>query len=436
MARNFRVYQKKRGNRRTGSKKLGGAGEAVFFAVSLLLGCGGLVLMSTTLLVPEWRANNEFVKVTCAARDTRVGHKKGDDGTLYRPEVQIEYEIDGETYRIWTCDIHTVRGGGYSTDDKAARKTVEQFEIGGNYFCYYDPADPSEAVLVRGSNWWVWLSFIVPISFVLIGGGGLIYTLLTWGKSAERQAVIAKQAANLGPFANGQSKLDVPYVPLGSKITDSPGTKLAFRLPIVGSNTWTLFTWLAICILWNAIVSFCGVIAVRGHARGDPDWLLTIFLILFAAIGVGLIAFFIRQLLVSARVGPTLVEVSDQPMYPGEPYRMFVSQTGRLKMNHLEMLLVCDEETTYREGTDTRTETCRVYEEPLLRQEEIHVGAGTPFEADFEVRVPLQAMHSFKSGHNEITWKILVKGSPAGWPQFERSFPVIVYPGRNGKNNT
>jgi hypothetical protein len=42
-------------------------------------------------------------------------------------------------------------------------------------------------------------------------------------------------------------------------------------------------------------------------------------------------------------------------------------------------------------------------------------------------------MHSFKSAHNEIAWKLLVKGSPVRWPEFERSFPVIVYPGRNGK---
>ena len=52
-----------------------------------------------------------------------------------------------------------------------------------------------------------------------------------------------------------------------------------------------------------------------------------------------------------------------------------------------------------------------------------------------QLAVPVGAMHSFKSGHNEVTWRILVKGSPARWPDFERSFPVIIYPRVNGKND-
>jgi len=41
-------------------------------------------------------------------------------------------------------------------------------------------------------------------------------------------------------------------------------------------------------------------------------------------------------------------------------------------------------------------------------------------------------MHSFRSGHNEVSWKIVVKGDVAGWPDYERSFPLIVYPCVNG----
>jgi len=105
-------------------------------------------------------------------------------------------------------------------------------------------------------------------------------------------------------------------------------------------------------------------------------------------------------------------------------------------MNSLEMLLVCDEETTFRQGTDTRIERERVYSGPLFRREQFEVAGAAPFEAECELEVPAGAMHSFKSGHNAIAWKILVKGSPVRWPDFERSFPVIVYPGLNGKSDT
>lgn len=436
LARSFRFYQKKRGNRRTGSEKLGTAGEALFFAVFFLLGCAGLVVMLTTLAVPEWRANHEFARETCTVRQTRIGEKPGDNAALYRPEVQIEYQVEGETYRIWTYNIHTIRDGGYSTGQDDAQAVLEDFVPGEQYSVYYNPSDPTEAVLVRGSSWWVWLSFLVPISFILIGGGGLLLRIFTWGKSTERRAALARQAAMIGGLtADGGAEPGFPYVPVAANVTDSPGTKLAFRLPVAGSVAGALFVWLVVCLLWNGIVSVFVVIVIGSFLAGDPNWFLTFFMSPFVLIGIGLIVVFLRQLVVATGIGPTLLEISEQPLYPGQQCRVFLSQTGRLKMNWLELLLVCDEETTYRQGTDTRTETQRVYEEPFVRREQLEVAGGAPFETECEVTVPAGAMHSFKSGHNEVAWKILVRGSPARWPDFERSFRVIVYPGRNGKGD-
>jgi hypothetical protein len=443
VARSFRLYQKKRGNRRTGSDKFGSAQEALFFAVLLLLGCVGLVVLFLTLVIPEWRVNHEFVRQTCTVRGARVRQKESEDGTLYRPEVEIEYAVDGKTYVTWTYDIHNIRDNGYSPDRDGAQAIVDRFQRELQqqtvplHNCWYDPEDPHNAVLVRRSAWWVWLSLIVPISFILLGAGGVAYTLFTWGKSAERCAAIARQAAHLDPFAGkGGARSDFPYIPAATQITDSPGTKLAFRLPSARSPVWALFAWLTVCLLWNGVVLVFAIIAIGGFLKGAPDWTLTAFVIPFVLIGIALIGFFLRQLVVTTAIGPTLVEISDQPLHPGQRYRLFLSQTGRLKMHWLELLLVCDEETTYRQGTDTRTERHRVCQRPLLRREGLEVRGGAPFEADCEVEVPAGAMHSFKSAHNEITWKLLVKGSPATWPDYERSFPVIVHPNENGNPKT
>ena len=436
MARNFRLYEKKRGNRRTGSRKLGSAGEALFFAVFFVLGCGGLVVLFATLVFPEWRAAHEFVQHKCLVLDKQIGQTQRDDGSVYRPEIRIEYEIDGVTYRQWTYDIWSYEADdGYSPgrDDKLA--VLDRFSIGQQCDCWYDPADPNVAVLVRGYRWWVWLTFIVPLSFILIGGGGLVHTVFTWGKSAERRAAFAKRAANLDPFAtNGRPKPNFPNIPLDTNITNSPGTTLAFRLPVATSPAWALFVLLMACLFWNALVCVFVIIAVGSFLAGNPDWFLTIFISPFVLIGVGLIVFFFRQLLVTTGIGPTLVEISDQPLYPGKRYRLFVSQTGRLKISSLEVWLACEEEATYRHGTDTRTETRRVYQQPVFRLEEFEVRRGLPFETDCEVEIPIGAMHSFKSDHNEVTWKLVVKGKTSGWPEYERSFPVIVYPCRNGKS--
>lgn len=433
MARGFRVWQKKRGNRRTGSRKLGLAGELLFFAVSFLLGCGGLVVLFTMLVVPEWRVNREFVRGTCTVADKRIAPRAGEDGPLYRPEIQIEYRVDGESYKIWTYDIWSL-SGWYSSGLEEKQADLNRFNVGGRYECWYDPSDPRQAVLVRGYSWWVWPVLAVPLSLLLIGGAGLTYTAWTWGKSAERRAALAKRAGALDLVdGRGRSEGEFPGIPNGSKITDSPGTTLAFRLPIAASPAWSLLVLLVAATVWNGIVAVFVRIALNAYLDGKPDWLLTAFLVPCLLMGLGLVVYFFRQLLVTTGVGPTLVEISDHPLYAGKPCRMFVSQAGRLKVKSLGVSLVCEEKATYRQGTNTRSESRRVYRQPLLERTDFEIHPGAPFESECELALPAGAMHSFKSEHNEINWKIVVRGEVAGWPKYERSFPIVVYPCASGK---
>ncbi len=432
MAPRFRIYHKKRGNRRTGSKTLGSIGEAVFFTVLFVLGCAGLVAIVVTLVVPEYRANHVFVEHRCVVRDAQLARKETPEGTLFRPEIRIEYEVGGATYVVRTYDIRQAFSAG--EDDKQA--ILDRFVVGQEYPCWYDPADPKVAVLVRGYSWWFWLTLLVPASFVLTGGGGLVYALLTWGKSAERRAAPAGQAGRPEPpRSRKRAKPQHPSVPSPANITNSPGTELAYRLPVAASTGLRLIVWLTATLGWNGMVALLAVWAITSHLAGQPDWLLTAFTFPFAVIGLGLVVVFFRQLLVTTGVGPTFLEISDQPLVPGRRYDLFLSQTGRLKMNSLEVLFVCEEEATYRHGTDTRTETHRVFEQPVFRQEGFEVRHGVPFEARFRVEVPAGGMHSFQSEHNEVNWRLIVKGDVVGWPSYERSFPVIVCPNSNGSNS-
>jgi hypothetical protein len=310
--------------------------------------------------------------------------------------------------------------------------------VDGQYPCWYDPADPDVVVLSQGYTWWLWLTLSVPISFLLIGGGGLIYTVLSLGKSTERQAATAKPNGPSGrPRKTGSPDTTFPHVPSAGEITDSPGTELAFRLPMAGGPAWTLGLWLSACLLWNGIVSGFAVVALHSLWEGAPDWVLIGFLIPFLAVGVGLIVVFVRQLVLATAVGPTLLEISDQPLRPGRACDVLLWQTGRMRLNWLEVLLACDEEATFRHGTNTRNESHRAYQQSVFRRDDPADGARLdvqrePFTARFAAEVPAGAMHSFKSEHNEVNWKFIVRGEVPGWPGFERSFPVIVCPNGPG----
>jgi hypothetical protein len=37
-------------------------------------------------------------------------------------------------------------------------------------------------------------------------------------------------------------------------------------------------------------------------------------------------------------------------------------------------------------------------------------------------------MHSFSADHNAVSWMLVVRGRMARWPEFERRFPLYVYP--------
>jgi hypothetical protein len=158
------------------------------------------------------------------------------------------------------------------------------------------------------------------------------------------------------------------------------------------------------------------------------DWGLTVFSFACVAAGIVLAAVFVRQLVVATTVGPTQLEISDHPLLPGETYQLHLSQSGRLRINRLEVELVCEEEATYRQGTNTRTEVRRVFEHSLLRREAIEVRREAPFEARCLFAVPSDAMHSFQAPHNAIKWKVVVRGELVGWPPYQRPFPVVVRP--------
>jgi hypothetical protein len=428
------MYGKKRGHRRTGSQTWGSLGEALFFGFFLLLGSLFLAGLLNMLVVPEWRVNHAFIETEGTVLKTRLGEpddKEEDDGhqALYRPEVLVEYRAGGETFREWTYDIHFKSDRAFAADRDAQQAELAPFKKGAKIPVWYDPADPQTVVVVQGYSWLLWFLLLLPVAFILIGGVGLILTLFHWGKSAEHRVATIQMASRLNPLKEGAKEvLEYPFIPQDSNLTNSPGTRLKYRLPIDLSRGWRLVAILAACVFWNSIVAVFAVIAINSHIQGRPEWVLTLFVLPFAAVGLAIIYFFVRELLITTAIGPTQLEISDHPLRPGGRYQAYVSQGGRLTINSLELSLVCDEVATYRQGTDTRTELARVYSQPLLQRRQVELLPQAAFEEQFDFAIPPQCMHSFKADHNEVRWELLVRGDIAGWPPFERAFPIVVIP--------
>lgn len=425
------LFSKRRGNRDTSPRALTALGTALYFLVFLLGGVGALLLLLQTLVIPEWEANREFVEARATVLDKRLDVRQDGATVGYRPEIRIRYEVAGQAYETWTYDAAQL----YDQHRQEAETVLAGFVRGQEVPCWYDPSQPGRAVLVRGYRWTTWLPLWIPIVFISLGVGGLGYVVFNWNKSHERRAALT-QAARAEVFEEAHpGSSSFPYVPDDEPFSNSPGTTLAYRLPSAGPR-WSLLGFGLAAVIWNGLVVLASVFALQealAHPTQVLAWLPVLFVGVMGGAGAWLVVQVARQLLVATGVGPTIVEVAEHPLAPGDEVELFVSQAGRMRLNTLEVRLVCEEEAVFRQGTNTRTAIETVFSQEVLSRQALQLHAEAPLEARGPLRIPDEAMHSFEAVHNRIRWKIVVVGDVAGWPNFQREFTVLVYPTRQGR---
>lgn len=271
-----------------------------------------------------------------------------------------------------------------------------------------------------------WLLAILAIAMIVVAGTALTFGILQIGASSERRNALARRAQHFDP--TGRAARELPAVPRGANLTDSPGIRLTFRLP---AATWPgkrLAAAAALAIMWNAVWLVLFVVVMTSFWSDRPRYILTALLFPLAIIGIWVLRYYGRCLRESAGVGATVLEIDDHPLQPGGSYRCYAAQLGRLNLRRLRIELICEEESTFRQGTDVRVDRNRIVSEILHEQYDVSIDPGRPWEQEFELRVPSQAMHSFRSQHNAVQWKVVVNGESKPWPSFCQSFPVIVHP--------
>lgn len=426
-----RLFSKKRGHRRTGATEWGALADGIFHAALLAAGLffGGLLLSG--VVAPEWRINNDYVATRCAIIGKGVARivvrdPGGAEVTRWQPRLLVRYAGDGfevgETWaRLTAQDAYP--------DRAAAVARLSPWDVGAEVPGWYDPRDARDVVLTRGYSGWLWLlGLLLPGALVVIGGTGLLRRLRVWGKSEERVAASTGIPDLLDPLAHPvQSAPGLPTVPLWDDLVNSPGTQLAYRLPVESPESWTLVGFGVFAVLWNIVVV---VLAVGlGRLEGRSGWLAAGFLVPFVLVGLGGIVFVVRGMLLAAAIGSTQIEISAHPLCPGERYEVLVAQGGAGVLRDLQVRLELEEIATFRQGTDTRSEQITVHSLTVAHARDVRLDPTARLELRGVVEVPRDAMHSFTSGHNSVRWKLVVHGTPERWPVFTRAFPVVVLPG-------
>lgn len=280
---------------------------------------------------------------------------------------------------------------------------------------------------------WLLNYFLKPLVGLLMWVfGGLMVSRALWkvGASTERRGAIVSRA-NQVEFLNEIRKRrgDLPTVPSrgNSPVT---GQSLPFRIVASRQSFWGLITAAILCLVFVIIVAVLIVTAYVKWSRGGTDWVAGLLAIPISVAAAWSFYRFMRQFLKTITIGPTIVELKRYPAIPGIENKIFLSQSGRLRLKLLDVRLMCIEEATFNQGTNTLTERKCVYSRRLFRKRGIKLAARNPFQTSIEFALPTGAMHSFKSSSNRITWQIEVHGQTKGFPKVVRIFEIIVVPAR------
>ncbi|MFI5454144.1 MAG: hypothetical protein ACHRXM_01705 [Isosphaerales bacterium] len=180
----------------------------------------------------------------------------------------------------------------------------------------------------------------------------------------------------------------------------SPASTLRHRLSRVDRPWGAAMGCLAVNVFWNGITwLFVWVQFNRMDPRmeGWKGWLFLAPFILIGAGGLALLVMALLQAFNDTRAGATIVEVSMNPLEPGEPCKVFVSSPGQSALTAMVVRLVCVEEVKYRtrdRESPFATESKRVRELEVYHGDGLPSVAGLPFETTFEFEVPADSMHS------------------------------------------
>lgn len=275
------------------------------------------------------------------------------------------------------------------------------------------------------------LRLLVGGTLIAIGFYRMIVTLNKVTVSAEQRSLLESQGNEPSEIQLVNElpgrEVDLPAVPMLSRQLER-GQRLRFAIPgAERSLIWLMLAGMATFVSFG-LLSGMVVQAYESIHSSRPDWFAIVTAGLFLPAAIWAVFGLSRQLFRLIGFGPARLEISDWPVRPGLKYRLILFQPGRLRLKLLEVVLICQEEATFSQGTSIQTERKTVFEQRLLRQRGVELKATRPFECELELLLPDNAMHSFSSANNRVLWKIIVQGSARGWPDFQQTFPIVVHP--------
>jgi len=152
------------------------AGRRAMIGISLLFVVVGAAFagLGGVMVAREYHRLSTWQPVQATVLGTHVDVNSDSDGETYKPVVDYRYRVGGQTY---TSRRTLPTGEGRS--GRWAYRVIARFNVGGTYTAWYDPADPSDAFIVRSRSIIAPVFTIIGLVAVLGGCAGVVSQLRT-----------------------------------------------------------------------------------------------------------------------------------------------------------------------------------------------------------------------------------------------------------------
>lgn len=258
---------------------------------------------------------------------------------------------------------------------------------------------------------------LLPLIFVAVGAGGMIRSMKGSRNGQSATVEIAGAGAQIDKTYADTSNLgyeDISSESIVLKSKHSPLTKLLVKIFAA-----------AIC---NGAISIFVVNAIQNYTKGNPNWVMMLFLIPFVLLGIGLICSVFYSFLSLFNPRPRLI-LRPGIMQLGDAAELQWEIFGKVqRISEFSIKLKGHEEATYRRGTDTCTDKETFYEMELFSMSDwMQMQTG-----EVGVVIPPDTMHTFKADNNKVIWSLEVHGDIKRWPDLKEEFEIKVVPGEAG----
>ncbi len=414
---------------------LGGCVGLAFGSIFAAAGTAFLVFM---FIIPtlKSRAAQNWETADCKILSSRVKTHHDSDGNTYSAEISYEYVVDGQRFE---SDQYSFLNASFGRG--RAQKIVRQYPAGSTQTCFFEPGNPENVVLDRNNNNLNYWFTLIPIVFMLVGGGIMFAGIWSWfrrpGNSISGNVDVA-QSKQLAGGTNSDSLMtsfssessSKPFQAGANELTEADVTDQEWapprKLKVQTSRKVMFFGMLGVSIFWNGIVSiFVYNLFDFGNGFDLGRVFMGLFLIPFVLIGIlmlaGVVYFFLSLF------NPTVeIAISAGAIPLGGEFDLAWEIEGKVeRIKKLTIEIHGTQSATYTRGTDTVTETELFEKIPVAVVED---AAQIAF-GSVAVQIPADTMHTFEASRNKILWTIEVHGDIPWSPDISESYPFRVAPG-------